>query len=302
MVKVSKVVYKQYGECVELTNGKVVARVTCDFGPRVIYYGNVDEVNMMFEDADDMINKSGEYFDTNYKKGEMWHIYGGHRLWKSPEDLASYYPDNYKVNVQMRQDGAKFIGEKEITTGIAKTIDISMNDAGVITLVHTFTNLSDKPVEYSLWTLSVMDKGGIAYAPMSTEDTGLLANRNLVIWPYTDIKDERIDLRQNALVIRQDPNALTPMKFGYLNTEGKVYYLNKGMLFEVGFPKGKRDGNYADYSSNTELYTSNLMFEVETLSELSKIQPNESVDHVVTWTLHFEGDAIYNEMKDEILK
>lgn len=302
MVKIEKKNYKHYGNCVEITSGKVIARITCDIGPRIIYYGGTDEENIMFEDINDLVNKDGEYFDANFKKGETWHIYGGHRLWKSPEDLASYYPDNYPIEVEIFNNGAKFIGAEECTTGVQKSIEIRMNDDGVMDVIHYFRNFTDKAVKYSLWALSVMNKGGSAYAPMSTEDTGLLANRNLVIWPYTDIKDKRIELRQDGLVLHQNPNATTPIKLGTLNTEGVVYYLRKDKLVEKKFEPAKRDGNYPDYSCNMELYTSPEILEVETISELTEIMPGQTVAHSENWTLYTEDDVKYNEIKEIIFK
>lgn len=300
MVNVTKTTYKNYGNCIEISNGKITLKVTCDIGPRVIYLAGQDNINLMFEDENDAINKGGEHFDKNYKKGEMWHIYGGHRLWRSPEDINSYYPDNYEVDVEILSNGAIFSAKPEITTSIQKTLVITMEDDGEITIIHKFANVGDKAINCSLWALSVMNSGGIGYVPLSTEDTVLLPNRNIVIWPYTDIKDKRIDLRNNALVVKQDVNATSPIKFGLLNTEGVAYYLNYNNLFEKQFEKGKRDGSYSDHSSNVELYTSNLMMEIETLSEYQTILPQESADHVEIWNLYPKNSDKYNEVAKKI--
>ena len=64
----------------EISNGTVKALVTVDIGPRVIYYG-VKGMNIMHEDVDRLTNKGGEFFDKNFKEGEKWYLYGGHRIW-----------------------------------------------------------------------------------------------------------------------------------------------------------------------------------------------------------------------------
>lgn len=302
MIKISKVNYSIYGECLEISNGKIVMKVTTDIGPRIIYYGTTDGRNIMYEDLNDDVNNGGEYFDKNYGKDVKWHIYGGHRLWKSPEDLASYYPDNNKVEVEIKSNGAVFTSQKELTTGLQKSIEVIMADSGEIEVIHNFYNYTDKAVDYSLWGLSVSNKGGVAYIPLSTVDTGLLPNRNFVFWPYADVNDHRLTIKQDGLILRQDPNADKPFKIGLLNTEGKAFYLYEDKLVEKTYEKAAFDGNYPDYSCSTELYTSPLILEVESISELKHIEPGKTVTAKEKWMLHTADDAKYKEIKEKINK
>ena len=53
--------YKNFGKCMEISNGTVKALVTVDIGPRVIYYG-VKGMNIMHEDIDRLTNKGGDFF------------------------------------------------------------------------------------------------------------------------------------------------------------------------------------------------------------------------------------------------
>lgn len=301
MINKSYVNYGKYGKCYELSAGGVVMRITVDLGPRIIYLSRDNQENLLNEDIDDNVNKGGEFFDTNYHKGEKWHIYGGHRLWKAPEDLASYAPDNYPVEVVECDGGASFISAVEKVTGIRKKLTITITDNGEITIEHSFTNCGSNNINVALWALTVMNKGGTCYIPLSTEETGLLANRNLVIWSYTNIKDERIDLRQNALVVRQDPNATSNIKLGLCNTEGKAYYLRGDLMLEKFLPKADRSENYPDMVCSTECYTSNLILEVESISPVYEIKPNESKTHIERWILHNSKSPKYAEIKKEIL-
>ena len=86
--------YKTYGKCAKLSKGGKTMLVTVDLGPRVIFYGMDGGENIFYEDEKDLINKGGEFFDKNLAGKGIWHIYGGHRLWKSPEYIDTYYPDN----------------------------------------------------------------------------------------------------------------------------------------------------------------------------------------------------------------
>lgn len=296
MVTIKNVNFSTFGNCLEISNGVVVLRVTTDLGPRIIYYGTTDEDNMMHTDDLGLNKRPSEFLDKNYKKGEVWKIYGGHRLWKSPEDEASYQPDHNKVDVTLFDNGAEFFSGNDKVTGIGKTIKVTMADNGDVTVEHAFYNCGDKPLNVALWALSVMNKYGTAVIPMSKEDTGLLANRNLVIWPYTDVEDDRLQIKQDYISMRQDPDCKGPMKIGTLNTEGIVYYIRGDKLVEKIFPKAKRDGNYADYSSSTELYTCKDFIEVESLSELQNIPIGGTATHTEIWKLHI-ADKLYSDIK-----
>lgn len=283
MITVASESYKNYGKVVNISNGSVELKVTTDIGPRIIFFGKCGGENIMFEDEKDAINKGGEFFDTNLPNKGNWHIYGGHRLWKSPEDMATYYPDNSPVEVEILADGAVFTSETEITIKLQKSIKITMNDKNEVELVHSFKNCGDVATsKISLWTLNVLDKGAVTTLNLSTEDTGFLANRNLVYWSYSDINDSRFQRFQDKVVITWK-NIERAFKVGSTITT-PVEVVTKGLLFTV---QGQYDecGEYPDFCSNVEVYTNNHMMEVETISSLASIGAGQSKTHVEQWSL-----------------
>ena len=74
--------YKNYGKCLSISNGAIEVLVTVDVGPRIIRCACAGKENMMFEDIG-----RGTTHDVSqlYGEGKTWNIYGGHRLWMSPE-------------------------------------------------------------------------------------------------------------------------------------------------------------------------------------------------------------------------
>ncbi|NLL56057.1 MAG: hypothetical protein GX242_02465 [Clostridiales bacterium] len=82
------------GRVITLDNGNIEFSVSLDVGPRIISFKKLNGFNIMFQDKQDQINKD---CSKVYGKGSMWHIYGGHRLWLSPENLSTYFPDNEPV-------------------------------------------------------------------------------------------------------------------------------------------------------------------------------------------------------------
>lgn len=276
--------YKKYGKCAKLSKGGKTMLVTVDVGPRIIYYGYDNGENIFFEDLNDNITRDSEFIRENLKGKGIWHIYGGHRIWKSPEYEDSYYPDNAPVKVLELSNGVSFVSETESTTGLQKVMNIYMDDNGNATIDHIFINNADQPSsKIALWTLSVMDKGAKAEIPLSTKDTGLLANRNLVLWSYTDIKDKRLDIQNDKIILSQSSDTTQPIKIGtYVENQIKVYI--KGMLFTKDFDR--KEGDYADFSCNVESYTNQHMLEIETLSDLRVLQKGQSLVHTEHWTLN----------------
>ncbi len=281
MVEIGQEEYKIYGTCVSFKAKDIKLLVTTKLGPRIIFYGK-DGKNIMFEDLKDTTNKGGEFFDKNLSGKGIWHLYGGHRLWKSPEYMDTYYPDNAEVEVE-RLEGNKvaFISPIELTTHLQKTVIVEMSDEGNVTLTQIIKNMGDEDCNISAWGLTVLDNGAKATIKLSTEDTGFLPNRNIVFWPYTNFKDGRINYFNDRIEIEQQ-DIIDPIKIG-VYTKEEIKARIKGMDFSVKVDD--KEGIYPDYSCNVECYTNNYIFEIETLSPLQLITPKQSLIHKEYWTL-----------------
>ncbi len=282
MIRISKENYKKYGECVSFEANGIKLLVTIELGPRIIFYGK-DNQNILFEDLQDTTNKGGEFFDNNLKGKGIWHLYGGHRLWKSPEYMDTYYPDNTNVKVEELKDGRVcFTSDVEITTGLQKSIIIKMAEDGSVEVTQIMKNASKETIKgISAWGLTVLANGAKATFNLSKEDTGFLPNRNVVFWSYADVNDERLTLENDKLIVEQK-DIVAPIKIG-LYTENEVKAEVKGQLFSVR--TDKKVGTYPDFYCNYECYTNNYILEIETLSPLKTIAPNEEIVHKEYWAL-----------------
>ena len=288
--------YENYGKVIKMTDGNLVARVTLDVGPRIIYFGN-ERQNFMWNDLDRLVDKGGEYFDKNFKKGEKWNIYGGHRLWKSPEDLASYIPENYPIEHTVLENGAVFTTPVQKMTGLKATIEVRFVN-GEFEVNHTFKNMIDKDLTYSIWALSVLKQNGTEFIYLNNDDTGLLPNKNLVMWPYNDMKDARYDMDNEFITLHQDNKATQAFKIGMYSKKCISCYLCDGDLFVKRFDR--LDGTFADYECNFETYTSDNFLEMETLSPLYTFKPGEEKSHIERWTAYF--DKFNGKSHDDVKK
>ncbi|MFQ6131681.1 MAG: hypothetical protein ACE5R4_06570 [Armatimonadota bacterium] len=277
-VTMEKTAYGGWPNCYRVSNGTFELIVTTDVGPRIIRLGFVGKDNM-FKEYEDMMGKTG---------GDEWRIYGGHRLWHSPEARPrTYDPDNSPVEAAWVDDGmVRVVQPTEPGTGIQKEMEITLSGEGArARILHRLRNNGPWPAELAVWCLSVMDAGGTAIVPHPVKATPdrLLPNWTLTLWPYTDMNDERIDWGTKYMRLRQVAGS-QPFKIGLSNNEGWGCYLNKGQMFLKKF-RYVEGATYPDWGCSMELYTNADMLELETVGPLTTLEPGEEVEHVELWYL-----------------
>lgn len=211
---------------------------------------------------------------------------GGHRLWHAPEAMPrTYIPDNEGQVVTETPDGVVLTGPVEVATGIRKSIEIELH-AGrpALTLNHRLENAGLWPVSLAAWALTQLPLGGVAVFPQQVgalDDTGLLPNRNLTLWPYSQWKDGRLELGDDFVLLHAQAQ-LPPFKLGYLNRTGWAGYLRQG-VFLVKRIQPLPDQPHVDFGCNVESYCNHVFIELETLSPLVTLEPGQSVTHQEIW-------------------
>ncbi|KEI03585.1 hypothetical protein [Clostridium botulinum] len=298
-VKIEEAFYGQWGKCVRVYNEIVEVIATLDFGPRIIRYAAIGKENMFYEDKEFKITNSGEQFNV-FGAHKQWKIYGGHRLWVSPEsNPRTYYPDSEKVQWSNLENGILLRANEEKWTQVQKEIEINLSPSdSKVTVIHRVKNKGAWPIVFAPWGLSVMSPGGKEIIPQSIRETGLLPNRQFVLWPYSKINDTRVNWGDRYITIKQDPNIQQAFKLGINNELGWSAYFNNECLFVKKY-NNVVDGNYPDFGVSYETYTNNIMLEMETLGELSETKPNETVEHIEEWYL-FENVKIPSNNDYEI--
>jgi hypothetical protein len=284
VVKMEKLSYGGWPNCIKLSNGKIELVATTDVGPRIIRLGFVGGQNL-FKEWKDQLGKAG---------GKEWKCFGGHRLWHAPEVMPrTYAPDNDPIQYDWDGKILTLRQGAEPSTGIAKQIEIALDPArNKVTVTHYLINKNCWDVELALWCLTVMDEGGRAIfpqEPFQSHDVCLVPSRPLAMWYFTDMADPRWTWGTKYIQLRQDPKAKTCQKIGFLNKQGWAAYSLKGQVFIKRFDYDPA-ATYTDFGCNTETYTQSDMLEVESLGSLTKIAPNGQAKHIERWFL-FEGDV-----------
>ncbi len=275
-IQVKEITYGEYGQCVEVSNGKVEIVATLDMGPRIIRYGFPGKENVFCN------NLEAEYEKTG------WKIMGGHRLWIAPEhDVLSYAPDNSPIKYRAIPGGIVLFGNPEKSTGLTKEIVVMLEEEGTnVAIKHLITNNNLWPAEFAAWSLSVMAPGGKEVIPVNKEDTGLLGNCSMSFWPYTKLNDSRVNWGNKYITLQQDTECEGPFKFGIINPLGWAAYFNNNMMFVKKFPYiNHGEEVYPDGGMNYETYTCDFMLEMESLSPIYRVEEGECITHLECWSL-----------------
>ncbi|MCM8786211.1 MAG: hypothetical protein NC827_03905 [Candidatus Omnitrophica bacterium] len=258
--------------------GNFIVGIPEDIGPRVIHFSlkKYPDKNV-FELLPDLT------IDT--KEGK-WHIYGGHRLWTSPEDNPrSYSLDDKPVRIEKFKEFIKIYGNTEIQNSVEKQIEIKKIEQG-LEVNHIIKNIGRWPIKFGAWCLSVMKKGGFAIIPIvpkKVDKYGLLPDRHISLWQYTDISDKRLILNKNFIFVKQDVGIKKPFKIGVNVNENWVAYYVDRFLFVKSFETEK--GEYPDFGCNVEVYTNSQFLELETLSPLKIVEPQSIIEYKEIWNI-----------------
>lgn len=235
----------------------------------------------------------------------VYHVYGGHRLWQSPEaPVRTYVPDDGGLSVREIPNGVILTGAREIPTGMRKRLTVTLDPARpALTLTHRITNEGEGACELAAWAITQLPHGGRIFLPQTVgtlppddPDAVFWPNRHLVLWNYTRLSDPRLKLGDDCILIETRP-LLPPLKIGYLNTHGWAACQRGGVLFVKSF-NPQADLPHTDRNANTTVYCNDKFAELETLGPLTELAPAEYVEHTEHWQVFtgIEPDSDYEKI------
>lgn len=277
MIEINTFTHNGWKNCIVIRNKHIKLIITCDVGPRVIHFGPADDDVNMFHVRQEEQGLTGS---------KEWLIYGGHRLWHSPQiGNRPNQPDNEKVHYEISNDTVTFFCHEETATRVQKEMSIKIEkDEPVVYVRHKIFNNNLWPIRLASWALSVMHEGGIAIFPIPQDDTLYMPNYMISFWPWTKPNDPRFTLGEKYMILRHDPKESQWFKIGYRNTAGWCAYLFNGYMFVKKSPF-IHDAEYPDFGASFETFADERILELETLSPFKTIDTGEFVEHTEEWQL-----------------
>ena len=277
--------YEPFGKVLAITHGDTELYVSLDFGPRILRYALAGGGNFMFEDKAGEIVEKGPSFDKVFYPGAFWRTYGGHRIWLTPESMPeTYIPDNDPVAYEVNGQTITFTPPAQKALALQEQLVLTFREDGSVEVTAKATNIGDKPAAFGIWQISVMCKNGLAVVPQNVNNTGLLHNRTMSLWPYCDMSDPRVTWGKTLITLEQDPNNTNAFKIGTSNNRGFAAYLCHNALFVKRFAYHK-DLHYPDDGCNFEMYTNRHFLELESLGALGLVSPGDTISQSEVWSL-----------------
>jgi len=255
-------------------------------GPRILRFGPVDGPNVFFEKKE-QLGQIG---------GTEWRIYGGHRLWTAPENEQCYAADNDPVSWdELPAAGFRLSGKTSPVWGWQKSLRVTWEKSGLFRIEHQLRNTTGQPLTISPWCLTVLAAGGTAFVPQPPYQphpselpagqkfsmSDFLPNRQLVLWPFTDLTDPRIALHGKCWTLQQRSGS-GAFKIGFRHTEGWIGYL-LGDLFFAKWIHHDPLASYPDRGANAELFTNGDILEVESLAPDRPLGGGATASHLEWW-------------------
>ena len=220
-------------------------------------------------------------------KGEFYPL-GGHRLWAGPESPElTYTPDHLDAVLEEVPNGFRVRHEDHFNGyHYQRQIEVSLDqNAPKAKLIHELKNLGAEPLRVLPWAVTQFRMGGKVHLPLSktpADAHSLLPNRNVVLWPYTDLHESRLHLNNESIEIDAIPRK-DPLKVGIFSAEGwaAIEFVEGWVVIKRFAPS--RPDEYADLNTNLQCYVRDIFIELETLGMLSTLQPGHTVTHVEEW-------------------
>jgi hypothetical protein len=228
---------------------------------------------------------------------DSYPLIGGHRLWRAPEVPAiTYESDDNPVTIREFDAGIELIGSPD-RDGVVKSISASAHGDKMV-IDHELRNGGDNPVTTAVWAITQLSPGGVGILPQQLEaadSDGVLPNRSIAMWPYTD--PSASDMVFGSKDIRINASTTTPKaKIGTQNARGWIAYHSDRSLFVKWSPLHEDTRIYPDRGSSIECYRDHRFMELETLGPIVTFEPGDAVDHREVWQMIDVGGLSVDEV------
>jgi len=206
-----------------------------------------------------------------------YYLRGGHRLWTAPEDSFYTCPED---DMDVLLDEEQVVLKSPVDgSGLQKEIAICL-DRNCVHLTHRVTWHGEDPIELAPWAITQLR---MAILPLASGLNGLAPNRNLVLWPYSSIHDERLELYDDLILVHGDAKEQA-LKIGNKNGHGWIAYAKEKVLFIKKFSTSVNT-NFPDMETNAQVYVKDVCLELESLGPLCVLRNKESIMHEEIWQI-----------------
>ena len=263
------------GRMLFLTDERIEIGVALDFGIRVSHLSVPGMDNIYYEQPAD----GSDGFVTD----DGWKLYGGHRIWNTPESLTCNCPDNDPVEYEITDTGCVIRQKEEPWRHIEKELHIDFCDDGRVRVKNIIRNMSDEVIHTAAWGVNTLTGGKADIDFINAKVPGENVGKSIALWGDTNIADERLTLTKNHLSAAFKPID-DYFKIGIFTNSPEATFEAKGQKFTLYFDSDF-NGEYPDNNSNFELFMCKSFMELESLGRVTELKKGEAAEHTEYWTI-----------------
>jgi hypothetical protein len=278
---IEKIQFKGF-DAVKLTNNKGDELIVLtEIGPRIISFKPEGKDNFFYVSEVDL---QKEKIDP-----KKWYVFGGTRLWVSPESSLTYAPDNKPVKVLIEGARATLISDVDESNPLKKITEIEIKEQS-FRINSTVINEGSLLVSAGLWALSCLKPAGdaVIYLPWGEESDWNI--KDMKYWENwlssgSDVESAQWSPTNEFFIVK--PTGETG-KVGFANRHGFALYRTGDLSF-IKRAEYIESAAYPDDGCSFEIYTSSIFYEIESLSPLYCLKPGIAYTHREDWWAGFES-------------
>jgi hypothetical protein len=261
------------------TKGDELVVVT-GIGPRIMSFTPEGGTNLFYVNDEETVPSS--------IGNDSWLLYGGTRLWLSPEAETSYLPDNRPCEVRIDDKKVSVISPVDQKTKLRKIVEVEAR-SNSFTVTYTVSNEGTHLFTAGIWALSCIKPlgGGTIYLPWGEPGTWNI--KEIKYWRSwlgnkTNVGSEQWKPTNEFFIIKPSGEV---GKVGFANrwefalyTAGELSFIKQANYIPTA--------NYPDGGCSFEVYTCDKFYEIETLSPVFDMKPGRSYSHSEQWWAGFD--------------
>lgn len=226
-----------------------------------------------------------EEFGKTYPISDVWHNYGGYKIWNAPQAVWGWPPDPFldygKASVEIIKDGVRVYGAPSLKAGIMFIKEITFLERGRIKIVQRMRNISGREVRWSIWDVTQVSTPCFVVFPAEKNSK---FPEGLYFFDEPSRKSSQWKIKNGLVIVEYKGET---GKIGLYSSSNWMLYLKNNLAYVKRFPIFK-GADYPDEGCSVEVYTNSKelpYLEMEVLSPLVSLKPGEEYSFWEEWSL-----------------
>jgi hypothetical protein len=285
-VSIKQTTYKGWTRSILLEGGDTRIAISPDIGGRIMEF-SIEGKNPIWQNP-------AEYGKV-YPITNVWHNYGGYKIWNAPQAVWGWPPDPFldygKASVELIDDWVKIYGAPSLKAGIMFMKEITLPERGRARIVERMRNISGKEVRWGIWEVTQVETPCFVVFPAEKNSK---FPAGLYFFDEQSRKSKQWKIKDGLVIV----NYMGEVgKIGLDSKAGWMLYLRDSLAYVKRFPviEGQE---YPDEGCSVEVYTNakDLPYlEMEVLSPLVTLKPGEEYSTWEEWYVKVLSNPVRTE-------